>query len=152
ERGMSGGITIDGPIVSGRIAAEYTMADGDFPYLNESLFPPREVRRRNADRVKRSVFGTLAVDAEAHRASLSLLSAGADRGRPGPGGRPWRGGREWDGRCRVGRKDAVRLGAGRPSLAAALHRSEIRSVNPQLELDDIGMAVSVGAEAVRSRP
>lgn len=152
ERGMSGGITIDGPIVSGRIAAEYTMADGDFPYLNESLFPPREVRRRNADRVKRSVFGTLAVDAEAHRASLSLLYAGANRGLPGTAGSPSPGERQWDDHFRIWLKDDVRLEAGRLSLAAYLHRSEIRYVNPQLELDDIGMAVSVGAEAVRSRP
>lgn len=152
ERRMSGGIAVEGPRVSGRIAAEYALADGDFPFVNESLFPPREVRRRNADREKRSIFGTFAVDADAHRASLSVLYAGADRGLPGTAGSPTPGERQWDDHLRIWLKDDVRLSAGQLALAAYAHRSEVRYVNPQLEVDDAGTAVSVGAEAIRSRP
>lgn len=152
ERRMSGGAALDGPRWSGSIAAEYSYADGDFPYLNEALFPARVVRRRNADREKRSVFGTLSMDAGPHRARAALLYAEANRGLPGGSSSPPVGERQWDEHVRLWLEDDVRLDRSLLKLTAFVHRSSLRYANPQLAVDETGRVASGGTEAVLRHP
>lgn len=152
ERRMSGGAALDGPRWSGSIAAEYSYADGDFPYLNEALFPARVVRRRNADREKRSVFGMASVDAGVHRARAALLYAEANRGLPGGSGSPPVGERQWDEHVRLWLEDDVRLDRSLLKLTAFVHRSSLRYANPQIAVDETGRVTSGGTEAVLRHP
>lgn len=151
ERRMSAGASLGSPNLSAELWAEYSTAEGDFPYLNESLFPPRVVRRQNADRRKQSLFGTLELKQGAHRTQLALLYAQADRGLPGGAGGAPIGERQWDEHFRLWAQDEIRRGSSEWTFSGFLHRGALRYANPQLELDETGRILSAGAEAVLRR-
>lgn len=142
ERLATGGWAFSEGSVSGMVAAEYGRADGDFPYFNAALFPAREARRRNADREKRSIYGTLSADLGPHRIRGSVLYADAERGLPGLAGTPPLGERQWDELFRVWVEDRF----GRVTLRSHAHRGALRYQHPPLGIDDVGRTWLGGVE------
>lgn len=129
------------------VAAEVRAADGDFPYVNEALFPPRTVRRANADRQQLSVFSKLRYDAGRHDVRLGGWLTEAERGLPGLATTPSTGERQWDTGLRLWADDDVHLGWGTLALGAFLQRSRLRYRNPALDLDDTGRTLISSASA-----
>lgn len=134
------------------VAAEYATADGDFPYINEALFPPREVRRRNADRQTRSVYATTFSRAASHRIEASVLFADAARGLPGLATVDPSGERQWDKHVRVWVSDEVGLDHGRLAVRGFMHRSYLRYANPSIAVDDTGQTWTGAVEIERVLP
>lgn len=151
QRRMSGTAALNGGQASGLIAAEYGYTDGDFPYLNEALFPARVVRRRNADREKRSVFGALEFGAGGHHLKGALLYADAQQGLPGVAGSAEVGERQWDEHVRLWLSDRIVAASNSIELDGFVHSGALRYVNPQLELDETGRVLTSAIQAVFRR-
>jgi iron complex outermembrane receptor protein len=138
ERRVSGGASLNRGRTGAVFAAEYAEAEGDFPYVNEALFPVRQVRRRNADRQTRSMYASGTGRYGRHRLKAGVLYADANRGIPGLASVAPTGARQWDEHVRLWVSDDVRLRSGTLSLRGFAHRSALRYVDPGLELDDTG--------------
>ncbi|GIV58632.1 MAG: hypothetical protein KatS3mg042_1545 [Rhodothermaceae bacterium] len=125
----------------------YRRTDGDFPYVNEALFPPRAVRREGADAAFLSLFSTLGWTGGRHRLRAGGWYTEAERGLPGPATTTPRGERQWDTHLRLWLRDDVRLGGGTLHLGTMVQRGTLRYANPQLRLDDTGRTWQASAEA-----
>lgn len=146
ERRVGGGASWRGSGAGAVIATEYAEAAGDFPYLNESLFPAREVRRRNADRRTRSLYASSFLHTGDHRIEGAVLLADAVRGLPGLATISPSGERQWDEHLRIWMSDDIARPSGRLSLRGFVHRGVLRYVNPVLGIDDTGRTWSGGVE------
>ncbi|RMH49440.1 MAG: TonB-dependent receptor [Bacteroidetes bacterium] len=132
---------------SATAAAEYSAADGDFPYVNEALFPPREVRRRNADRARRALYATLGHRGDTHRTCLAAWINDAEQGLPGLASASPRDERQWDTNLRLW-ADHERRRRGRTlRLGGLVQHSRLRYVHPGLQIDDTGRTLLASAEA-----
>lgn len=138
ERRVSGGASLSRGRTGAVFAAEYAEAEGDFPYMNEALFPVREVRRRNADRQTRSMYASGTGRFGRHRLKAGMLYADAARGIPGLASVTPTGARQWDEHLRLWISDDVTLRSGTLSLRGFAHRSALRYLDPAVELDDTG--------------
>ncbi len=152
ERRLGAGASYRGGAGGTLVAVEYAEAEGDFLYMNESLFPAREVRRRNADRRTRSLYGASFLNTGAHHVEGAVLFADAVRGLPGLATVNPSGERQWDEHLRVWMSDDVALRSGRLSVRGFVHRSLLRYKNPNLEIDDTGRTWSGAVEAERVVP
>lgn len=152
ERRVGGGASWHGEAVGTVIAAEYAEAAGDFPYVNDALFPAREVRRRNADRQTRSLYASTFLHLGRQRIEGAVLFADAVRGLPGLATVNPSGERQWDEHLRVWMSDDVNLSSGRLTLRGFVHRSTLRYANPGLGVDDTGRTWSGAIEGERALP
>lgn len=126
-----------GPL-SGLALVEYRTAENDFPYVNESLFPPQEVRRRNADREQLSLYSTLGYEGQEHRLRASGWYSSTERGLPGPATTPPSGERQWDESLRLWADDEMQTGWGQLRLGGLFQHSRLRYLNPAQEIDQTG--------------
>jgi iron complex outermembrane receptor protein len=139
ERG--GGLLVGGPLgdrASVLAAADVQTTDGDFPYLDESQFPARTVRRRNADRVRRSLYGSVRSTAGDHRVRVSGWGTWAERGLPPPSSTAPVGERQWDTQLRLWGRDRVPVGVGQLTVQALTQHTRLRYANPAQGLDQTG--------------
>jgi iron complex outermembrane receptor protein len=139
ERG--GGLLVGGPLgdrTSVLAAADVQTTDGDFPYLDESQFPARTVRRRNADRVRRSLYGSVRSTAGAHRIRLSGWGTWAERGLPPPSSTASASERQWDTQLRLWGRDRVPVGVGQLTVQGLTQHTRLRYANPRQDLDQTG--------------
>ncbi|QXD17069.1 TonB-dependent receptor [Rhodocaloribacter litoris] len=145
----TGSLTLSGRrgAVAALAAVEYRTTDGDFPYVNTSLFPPRKVRREGADGTHLSLFSTLGYTGGRHRLRAGAWYAQAERGLPGPSTTVPRGERQWDEHLRLWARDAMRLARGTLRLGAMVQRGTLRYLNPQLRLDQTGRTTLASLEA-----
>ncbi len=152
ERRLGGGAAWTDGAAGVIAAAEYARAEGDFPYINGSLFPARKVRRSNADRESRSVYTSGVVESGRHRLKGGILYADATRGLPGPATIDPAGERQWDEHIRVWISDDVRMRPGRVSIRGFIHRTALRYVNPSVDVDDVGRTAMGYIEADMAMP
>ena len=139
ERG--GSVLVGGP-VGGRTsvvaAAELRTTDGDFPYLDRTQFPARTVRRQNADRTRRSAFGSVRSRAGRHRLRLSGWVTRAERGLPSVSATSPTGERQADTQVRLWGRDRVPVGIGHLTVRGMTHHTRLRYRNPSRDLDQTG--------------
>ncbi len=145
---VSGGA---GPF-SALAAVEMAHADGDFPYLNEALFPAREVRRRGAERTHATIVGTARYAAGRHRWSAWAWLSEAERGLPGPSNEAASGARQWDAYRRLNVQRRSRLGWGTLRLGAEAQASTLRFSNPAADARDTSRTQRYALSAEATAP
>ncbi len=111
-------------------SAEVSRAAGDFPYRNETLFPPQDVRRTGADRSLATLFGRAVYRGARQRLSVAGWFNGARRGLPGPGNAPPGGARQWDRHLRLWAAAETRFAGGLLEIKGAAQRTWQRYANP----------------------
>jgi len=146
ERLLSAGASFVHGDFAGTVSAELTHMDGDFPYVNSSLFPPQEMRRRNADRGRRSVFGMLRGRIGKHGLRGAVLYAGSRQGVPGLAGAAPEGERRWDEHARLWLEDHLPVRSGALTLRTFVHRGTLRYQNASRGLDETGRTMTTGLE------
>ena len=144
-----GGLALSGRkgAFSGLAAVEYRTIDGDFPFVNPSLFPPREVRREGADGERLALYGTLGYAGGRHRAVAGVWYNDAARGLPGPATATPKGERQWDASLRIWASDRLRFRWGTLRLGGLAQRASLRYRNPQLRIDQTGRTFIATVEA-----
>lgn len=136
-----GSLLVGGPVTdrtSVLAAADLQSTDGDFPYVDEARFPPETVRRRNADRTRRSVFGSVRSRQGRHRLQVSGWLTTAERGLPPSSSTAPAQERQWDTQLRLWGRDRVRLGPARLTVRGMTQHTRLRYANPQQDLDQTG--------------
>ena len=146
ERLLSGAAAITGSNWNAAVAGEVGRSEGDFLYVDETLFPPRAVRRRNADREKQSLFASIENRRGRHHLQGSLLYVSAEQGLPGLASSRPVGERQWDDHLRIWLEDGIATAAGAARVRAYVHRGSIRYLNPALAVDSRGRAITTGIE------
>jgi len=136
-------------LLSGLALVEYDAAEADYPYLNRGRFPPEEVRREGADRVRRSLYSSLAYTTARRRLRLAAWFADAERGLPTIGASQPRRERQWDRSLRLWANAEQTFSWGTLRLGGLVQDGTLRYVNPQLGLDAEGRTriTSLDAEA-----
>lgn len=127
-----------GPRTSVVAAAELQTTDGDFPYRDRTQFPARTVRRKNADRTRRSAFGSVRSAAGQHRFRVSGWVTRAKRGLPPRSATAATGERQRDTQFRLWGRDRVPVGLGRLTVRGMTHHTRVRYRNPSRALDQTG--------------
>lgn len=124
---------------------------GDFPYLNPSLFPPRESRREGADRDHRSAFGNFTFSSNQATTALTAWASDVERGIPGAASTSPAGERQWDHNRRLQVRHLFDAPAGLFSVTAAGQFNTLRYLNPRLALDQASKTTLAMAELEWSR-
>lgn len=148
ERGGSllvGGTPADATSVL--VAADYQSTDGDFPYVDDSQFPPETVRRRNADRTRRTLYGSVRSRVGNHRLRLSGWLTRAERGLPPANSTAPARERQWDRQLRLWGRDRMPLGNGRLSVEGLTQRTRLRYRNGAQDIDETGRTGLTSLEA-----
>lgn len=145
---FTGGLALSGTreTLSGQVALEYTGSQGDFPYLNSTLYPPREMRREGADQRRFSAYASAGLDRNQHASRLALWYGGAERGLPGLATSPQRGERQWDEQFRAWFDHDRRVGWGNVKFGSVIHYGALRYLNPYVDVDDTGRTLLSSAE------
>ncbi len=131
-------------------AVEYQTSDGDFPYVNAALFPPRRVRRQGAGYDRLALYGRFGYAGGRHHATMAGWYNAAARGLPGPATTPPGGERQWDEHLRLWASDRIRLRGGTLRLGGLVQAASLRYRNPRLALDDTGRTLTASLEAEAS--
>jgi iron complex outermembrane receptor protein len=119
-------------------AAEVRTTDGDFPYVDETRFPARTVRRRNADRRRRSLYGSVRSEIGSHQLRVSGWGTQAERGLPPVSSTAPAEERQWDTQLRLWARDRVPIGRGRLTVEGMTQHTRLRYANPTRDLDQTG--------------
>lgn len=128
----SAGVVASGGMkaITGLVAAEVSRTEHDFPYVNETLFPPRTVRREGADRALTTLFGKVNVDASRHHLSVSGWYNDVERGLPGASNAMASGARQWDTHRRLLADYRTHAGRSAVALRGRIQSTGLRYVNP----------------------
>lgn len=116
--------------VTGLAAVEVSRSERDFSYVDESLFPPRTLRRRGADRALATVFGKVNVDGQDQHLSVSGWFNDVERGMPGASNAAPSGARQWDTHRRLHADYRTYLGASVLTLRGRAQHTHLRYANP----------------------
>ncbi len=133
-------------------ALEYQSTDGDFPYTDESRFPPETVHRRNADRTHRTLYGSIRSRIGAHRLRLSGWLTRAERGLPPTSSTAPAQERQWDTQLRLWGQDRLPVGKGQLTLQGLVQRTRLRYVDPTQDLDQTGRTLLTSLETTLRHP
>jgi iron complex outermembrane receptor protein len=132
---------------SGVVAAEYRYTDGDFPYTDEALFPPRTVRRRNADRERLSVYSSVRTRWADHALRVAGWWTKSERGLPGSSSTASNNERQWDTQLRLWADDTIQQPWGTLTLGGLVQHSRLRYADPDQDLDQTGRTWRSSLEA-----
>jgi len=127
-----------GPRTSVLAAAEVQTTDGDFPYVDATRFPAQTVRRRNADRRRRSLYGSVRSAIGEHEIRVSGWGTQAERGLPPTSSTAPAEERQWDTQLRLWGRDRVPVGRGRLTVQGMTQHTRLRYANPTQDLDQTG--------------
>jgi iron complex outermembrane receptor protein len=133
-------------------AVDYQATDGDFPYLDESRFPPATVRRRNADRTRRTAYASIRSEVGDHQLRVSGWLTRAERGLPPTSSTGAAQERQWDDQLRLWGRDRVPVGNGRLTVQALAQRTRLRYANPSQDLDQTGRTDLASLETTLRHP
>jgi iron complex outermembrane receptor protein len=153
ERG--GSILVGGPLsdrTTVLAAGDVQTTDGDFPYRDEARFPPATVRRQNADRTRRSVFGSVRSRVGNHRLRVSGWLTRAERGLPPSSSTAASRERQWDTQLRLWGRDRWSGDAGTVTVRGMAQHTRLRYANPARDLDQTGRTWTHSLEATGRRP
>lgn len=127
-------------------AGEMTTTEGNFPYRNESLFPPRTVRRENADRRQLSLYSTLGYQGSSSRLRLNGWYNEADRGLPGVSTSDPQGERLQDEQLRIWGDGRFSRSWGTLKIGGLAQSMNRRYLNPEQSLDQTGRTLVTSTE------
>jgi len=133
-------------------AVDYQSTDGDFPYTDESRFPPETVRRRNADHTRQTVYGSVRSRLGEHRLRLSGWLTKTERGLPPMNSTAPATERQWDTQLRLWGRDRVPLGNGRLTIQGLAQRTRLRYVNLSQDIDQTGRTTLTSLETTLRHP
>jgi len=133
-------------------AVDYRSADGDFPYTDESRFPPETVRRRNADRTHRTLYGSVRSQLGAHTLRVSGSLTDVERGLPPTSSTAPAQERQWDTQFRLWGRDRVPIGEGQLTIQGLAQRTRLRYADPTQDLDQTGHTVLTSLETTLRHP
>lgn len=133
RRTMGGVVSGGQGMVSGLAAVEVGRSERDFPYVNETLRPPRTVRRDDADRTLTTLFGKLDVDPPGHRLSVTGWYNDVERGLPGASNAPSSGARQWDTHGRLLTQYQAPTPLGALDVRGRLQHTRLRYANPSTD-------------------
>ncbi len=128
-------------------AAEYRYTDGDFPYTDEALFPPRTVRRQNADREHLSIYSSVRTRWANHNLRVAGWATRVERGLPGPSITAASDERQWDTQLRLWADDTIQQPWGTLSLGGLVQHGRLRYADPDQNLDQTGRTWRSSLEA-----
>lgn len=133
--------------LSALVSAEVNREDGDFAYLNETLFPPQDVRREGADRSLVTLFSRATYRGERQKLSVAGWLNQTERGLPGPGNAPSGEARQWDDYLRLWATHTTGFPWGSLNLNAAFQTTRLRYVNPLSATDDTSRTRTLDLDA-----
>ena len=133
-------------------AVDYQATDGDFPYTDESRFPPETVRRRNADRTRRSLYVSTRSRVAEHQLRVSGWVTQAERGHPPTSSTAPARARQWDTQVRIWGRDRVPVGEGRLAVSGLAQRTRLRYADPTQDLDQTGRTALASLETTLRHP
>ena len=128
-------------------AAEYRYTDGDFPYTDDALFPPRTVRRQNADRKHLSLYSAVRTRWANHNLRVAGWATTVERGLPGPSITASNDERQWDTQLRLWADDTIQQPWGTLTLGGFVQHSRLRYADPDQNLDETGRTWRSSLEA-----
>lgn len=147
---LAGGALTDETTALG--AAEYRTTQGDFPYVDSTLYPPQTVRHRNADRVRRTVFGQIKSAVGNHSLRLAGWATRAERGLPPKSSTEPAQERQADTQLRLWAHDHVPTDTGTLTVQGLTQYTELRYRNPRGNLDETGRTWTASLETIRRTP
>lgn len=133
-------------------AVDYQSTDGDFPYTDESRFPAKTVRRRNADRIRKTIYGSVRSRPGDHRVRLSGWLTQAERGLPPMSSTATATERQWDTQWRLWGRDRVAFGDGQLAVQGLAQRTRLRYADPSRGLDQTGRTGLASLETTLRHP
>ena len=133
-------------------AAEVHQTEGDFPYVDEARFPEETVRRRNADRVRRTAFARLRSRLGTHRVQIAGWGTWSARGLPPTSSTAAAHDRQRDTQLRLWGRDRLPLGAGTLTIRGLLQYSRLRYLDPAQDLDQTGRTWTTSFESTFRTP
>ncbi|MFO8098140.1 MAG: TonB-dependent receptor [Salinibacter sp.] len=133
-------------------AAEVHRTEGDFPYVDDARFPPETVRRRNADRIRRTAFARLRSRLGSHRLQLAGWGTWAARGLPPTSSTAAARERQRDAQLRLWGRDQVPLGRGTLTTRGLAQYSRLRYLDPAQDLDQTGRTWTTSLESTLRTP
>jgi len=151
----NGSLLVGAPLADGTsvlAAVDYQSTDGDFPYTDESRFPPETVRRRNADRIRRSLYASVRSRVADHQLRVSGWVTRAERGLPPVSSTGAARARQWDTQVRIWGRDRVPLGGGRLTIQGRTQRTRLRYADPAQDLDQTGRTMLTSLETTLRHP
>ncbi|PSQ94950.1 MAG: hypothetical protein BRD53_04950 [Bacteroidetes bacterium SW_7_64_58] len=131
---------------------DYQATDGDFPYTDESRFPPETVRRRNADRTRQSLYASVQSRVAEHQLRVSGWGTQAERGLPPTSSTAPARARQWDTQVRIWGRDRVPVGEGRLAVSGLAQRTRLRYADPTQDLDQTGRTALASLETTLRHP
>lgn len=123
---------------SALMAVDFETTDGDFPYTDTGQFPPKTVRRRNADRTQSTVYGSIHSNVGNHNLRVSGWLTRSERGLPGVGGGGARKERQWDRQIRLWGQDRLPISRGSLTVQGLAQRTRLRYSNPAQNIEQTG--------------
>lgn len=134
------------------IAADRRSTDGDFRYVDTGRFPPKTVRRQNADRTRSTLYGSLRSRVGAHRLRISGWLTQSERGLPSAGAGGGTEERQRDRQVRLWGRDRVPLNAGTLTVRGLAQHTRLRYANPARGIDQTGRTGLASLEATVRHP
>ncbi len=116
----------------------WEQAQGDYPYVNRALFPPRQVRRENNDYREVRLYGTTSYTRRHTQIRLRFWHLEARRGLPGPGTQKPVGERQFDRATYLLLSGTARVQDTWLRGGMLYRHGVLRYVHPQLALDATG--------------
>lgn len=154
--GERGGSVLVGVPVSNQTsvlaAADYRATDGDYSYLDRSRFPTETVRRRNADRVRRSLFSSVDTEIKSHNLRVSGWATWAERGLPSAASSTSTRERQWDTQVRLWAQDRLPMDHGVLTIRGMTQHTRLRYTNPAQNVDQTGRTWAHSLKATRRSP
>ena len=135
------------------LSVSHSTEQGDFPFLNPSLFPPANSRREGADRTTSSIFAKVARLKQKSSTLITGWHNTAERGLPGAATTSPKNERQWDKGSRFMARHLITLSGGVFAITGASQTGKLRYRNPQLDLDQTGRtrAYTLDAELTLDR-
>ncbi len=154
ERQGSASIGVSNGTWQSLASVAHSTEQGDFPFLNPSLFPPANSRREGSDRLTTSVFASASRSTARTVSSITGWYNRAVRGLPGTSTTTPKDERQWDRGNRFIARHTLMLSSGLIAFTGASQSGALRYRNPQLDLDNTGhtWAHSFDTELTLNRP
>lgn len=133
-------------------AAEYRRTQNNFPYVDSTLYPPKTVRHRNADRTRGTVFGQFQSAVGDHSLRLAAWGTRAERGLPPRSSTGAAQERQADTQLRLWARDHVPTDSGTLTLQALNQYTKLHYRDPRADLDETGRTWTASVETIRRAP
>lgn len=136
--------TIKSNELSANLAYRFRTSDGDFPFVDNTLFPVQTVKRKNASRESHEVLVVASLGNNLTHLGIAVVNA--RRGLPGSVGLATSGAEQYDTNVRIWASQTQTRQQIRFKTNVAYQSYRLRYINPGLNQDDTGHATTVSLE------